>query len=217
MKQYKNFYQSMIAPESLFSAWGEFHRSKGSKEDVMELEYALEQEIFALHRDLNNRIYRHGPYTGFMITDPKLRHIHKATVRDRIVHHAVFRVLYPIFEPTFIPDSFSCRIGKGTHKGIDRLQTMIRRVSKNGTHPCYALKCDIQKFFDSVDHRILLSILQRRITDPDALWLLQEIIGSYVAEGTRERERERESTRRCSKRNPHWEPDQPDIREYLHE
>lgn len=179
MKRYNNLFESVISPEALFTAWEEFRKGKGSKADVLLFERDLEQNIFQLHRDLREKVYRHGPYTGFYISDPKLRHIHKATVRDRVIHHAVFTILSTIFEPTFIADSFSCRIGKGTHKGVARVQQMIRSVSKNETHPCYALKCDVKKFFDSVDHPILLTILQRRITDPDVLWLLEEVIEGY--------------------------------------
>jgi retron-type reverse transcriptase len=191
MKMYDNLFREMISPENLFLAWEEFRKGKRDKPDVQLFEWELEQNIFQLHHELISKSYRHGPYHGFHIADPKLRHIHKATVRDRVVHHAVFKVLNRVFEPTFITDSFSCRIGKGTHKGVVRVQKMIRQVSKSQTHPCYALKCDIKKFFDTVDHGILLAILQRRIKDPDFLWLLEEIAKSYVAT-QRERERERE-------------------------
>lgn len=150
----------------------------------------LADHIFQLHRDLVNKTYRHGPYRGFYIRDPKVRHIHKATVRDRVLHHAVFRVLSPIFEPASIPTSFSCRVGKGTHKGFKWLVKTARKVSRNYTSSCFVLKCDVKKFFDSVDHAVLLAILERKIKDADILWLLREIIRSYSAV-PRERERER--------------------------
>jgi RNA-directed DNA polymerase len=156
MKTYKRIFESMTSPEHLFGAWDQFKQEKRSKPDVMEFEKNLEQNIFQLHRDLRNKTYKHGPYTAFYISDPKLRHIHKATVRDRVLHHAIFQALNPMFEPGFIADSFSCRVGKGTHKGVERLSEMLRAVSRNGTRPCYALKCDIRKFFDSIDHEILL-------------------------------------------------------------
>jgi len=189
MRTYNNLFNSLVSSESLFTAWQEFKRGKTNKIDVLTFEYQLEKNIFDLQRDLRNKSYKHGPYTGFFITDPKRRHIHKATVRDRVVHHAVFNVINQVFEPTFIANSFSCRVNKGTHRGVKSVQAMIRKVSKNGTHSCYALKCDIQKFFDSVNHVILFSILKKRINDPDLLWLLTEIIESY----TRVDERERES------------------------
>jgi len=192
MKTYNNLFTEVTNPANLFLAWEEFRKGKRDKVDVQLFEWELEQNIFQLHRELSLKSYRHGPYHGFYIADPKPRHIHKATVRDRVVHHTVFNTLNRVFELTFIADSFSCRIGKGTHKGVARVQSMIRKISKNETHPCYALKCDIKKFFNTVDHDILLATLKERIKDPDFLWLLEEIIESYTASSMRERERERE-------------------------
>ena len=183
MRIYKELFNKIIDPENLFSAWDKFRQDKRSKKDVQRFEKNLEQNIFQLHRDLRDRIYKHGPYESFFIADPKRRHIHKATVRDRILHHAIFKVLNPIFEPTFISNSFSCRIGKGTHKGVNALRFMLRKESQNNTRACYVLKCDVRKFFDSVDHDILLSILERRISDSETMWLLRNIIESYISEG----------------------------------
>ncbi len=199
----------VVSPDNLFLAWEEFKKGKGEKSDVQLFEWELEQNIFQLHRELSFKSYRHGPYHGFHIADPKPRHIHKATVRDRVVHHAVFKALSRVFEPTFIADSFSCRIGKGSHKGVVRVQKMIRQVSKNETHPCYALKCDIRKFFNTVDHNILLALLRERIVDPDFLWLLEEVIESYTVSFTRERERE--SKRAAANWHTYWQFDQPDL------
>jgi retron-type reverse transcriptase len=181
MKIYKDLYWLIISPSALFRAWDVFKSDKRNKLDVMDFELHLEKNIFDLYRDLKNGIYKHGHYKGFWIHDPKLRHIHKATVRDRVLHHAIFNVLNPIFEPTFIPNSFSCRVGKGTHKGMAKVAEMLRTVSKNNTRQCYALKCDIRKFFDSVDHDILIGILSKRIKDEKVMNLLQEIIESFVA------------------------------------
>jgi retron-type reverse transcriptase len=192
MKIYTKVFTRTVAVSSLFTAWEEFCLGKKNKADVLRFGHSLEENIFALHDDLRQQIYRHGPYHGFYISDPKVRHIHKATVRDRIVHHAVFRVLYHIFEPTFIANSFSCRINKGTHKGVERVQHMVRLVSRNGTAACYALKCDVKKFFDSVDHDILLHIIGKRVKDASLMWLLTEIIESYTASDSREREYFRE-------------------------
>lgn len=179
MKIYKNLFEKIISPENLFSAWDAFKSDKRNKHDVQQFEWRLEENIFQLCRELRNKIYKHGPYTGFYIRDPKQRHIHKASVRDRVLHHAVFSVINPIFEETFIPASFSCRVGYGTHRGVSVLEKIARQIHKNGTSFCFILKCDIQKFFDSVDHQVLLSIIRKRIKDEDAMWLLQEIIESY--------------------------------------
>ena len=181
MKTFNNLYGLIISQENLLNSWDRFKKGKRKKKDVGLFEYHLEQNLLELHRDLKDKTYRHKPYFGFYISDPKVRHIHKATVRDRVVHHALFRMLNPLFEPTFIPDSFSCRLGKGNHVGMKRLEIMTRKVGKNYTHPCFALKCDIKKFFDSVDHKILLRLLTKRITDPDTVWLLRDVVGSFSA------------------------------------
>lgn len=181
MKTYNNLYGLIISPENLFISWERFKKGKRDKPDVMEFEYELEKNIFDLHRDLKEKTYKHGPYKGFYIRDPKVRHIHKATVRDRVVHHAVFKVLNLVYEPTLIPTSFSCRIGKGNHKGVRVLDQMLRKASRNYTKSCFALKCDVKKFFDSIDHEVLLEILRQRIRDEDVFSLLKEIIGSFSA------------------------------------
>ena len=179
MKVYKNIFEQIISAENLFLAWEEFRRGKQSKYDVMKFEWQLEENLFALQRELSTGRYKHGSYSGFYITDPKQRLIHKAPVRDRILHHAIFNILNPIFEPTFIADSFSCRIGKGTHKGVRVLTKILRQASKNHTGPCYALKCDIYKFFASIDHQILMKILSRRINDDRLTELLKRIVSSF--------------------------------------
>jgi len=169
----------MITKESLLLAWQKFRKGKTKRKDVAEFERNLDQNINSLHKELSQGLYQHGPYYSFYISDPKLRHIHKATVRDRVVHHTVFKILNPIFEPTFIFDSYSCRIGKGTHKGVKALVNMARKVSKNYTCQCFVLKCDIRKFFDSIDQDILLNILNKRIADPNVIQILKAIITSF--------------------------------------
>jgi retron-type reverse transcriptase len=181
MKTFNNLYSLIISQENLLYSWDRFKKGKRKKKDVGLFEYHLEQNLLELYRILKDKTYRHKPYSGFYISDPKVRHIHKATVRDRVVHHALFKMLNPLLEPTFISDSFSCRLGKGNHVGMKRLETMTRKVSKNYTHPCFVLKCDIKKFFDSVDHEILLHLLTKRISCPDTVWLLRDVIGSFSA------------------------------------
>ncbi len=95
------------------------------------------------------------------------------------LHHAVSRVLYPIFDKSFIFDSYSCRIGKGTHKAISRLESFCRKLSRNNTKNIFALKCDIKKFFDSIDHEILLNLIRNKIKDENAVWLIEIIIESF--------------------------------------
>lgn len=184
MKVFSHIYNEITSLDNLFQAWDEFKRGKRGKIDVGYFERYLEDNIFQLRQELVSKTYKHSPYTGFYIHDPKVRHIHKAIVRDRIVHHALFNALNPIFDPTFISDSYSSRKGYGTHKGFKKLVSYCRKVSRNYTGDCWALKCDIKKFFDSVDHRILLEIVKTKIKDPDTIRLIKKVVKSYeTAEG----------------------------------
>ncbi|MBP6925476.1 MAG: group II intron reverse transcriptase domain-containing protein [Candidatus Pacebacteria bacterium] len=176
-------YHSIISVENLLEAWKEFIRDKKKRKDTQNFERNLMSNIFSLHHDLKNKTYIHGGYEAFKVNDPKPRDIHKASVRDRLLHHAIYRVLYPYFDTKFIHDSYSCRVGKGTHKAIDRFREFFHKVSKNNTRQCWVLKCDIRKFFASIDHDILKEILAKHISDEDILWLLDEVISSFQSTG----------------------------------
>jgi len=180
-KQFTHTYDSIISVENLLAAWKEFLNGKRQKIDVLEFQTDLIYQVTSLHRDLKNKTYRHGPYQHFKIADPKPRDIHKASVRDRLLHHALYRKLYPFFEKTFTANSYSCRVGKGTHRAMNRFRSFARKGSHSHTTTIWVLKCDIKKFFASIDHEILLTLLTARITDPSILWLLHEIITSFNA------------------------------------
>jgi len=152
---------------------------KKKKQDVQEFSLRLMDNILFLHSELRNQTYRHRPYQAFNISDPKPRNIHKATVRDRLLHHAIYRQLYPFFDRAFIADSYSCRISKGTHRAINRFRSFGRKTSKNNTRTSWVLKCDIRKFFANIDHQVLLNILREHIPDKKILWLFSEIVGSF--------------------------------------
>lgn len=179
MKQFIHTYDNIISVDNLLKSWQEFLPGKKNKKDVQEFQLHLMDNILALHNDLKNKIYKHGNYHAFNISDPKPRNIHKATVRDRLLHHAIYRILYPYFDRKFIHDSYSCRLNKGTHKAMNRFRTFFLKVSKNNTKTCYVLKCDIQKFFANIDHSILKSIMSRFNLDTDILWLLGRVIDSF--------------------------------------
>lgn len=160
-------------------AWREFRRGKRNKQDVQEFEFNLEDNLFGLRQELKTKTYQHSHYTAFSIYDSKPRRIHKACVRDRILHHSVFRILYPIFDKSFIFDSYSCRIGKGTHRAVNRLEKFCRQLSKNNRRNIFVLKCDIKNFFDSIDQRILLGLIKDKVPDEKAIWLIKKIIKSF--------------------------------------
>ncbi|OGG61422.1 hypothetical protein A3I46_01965 [Candidatus Kaiserbacteria bacterium RIFCSPLOWO2_02_FULL_54_13] len=172
-------YNSIITIENLLLTWERFLRGKKKKKDVIAFQAELSTHIASLYRDLKNKTYTHGPYSAFNISDPKPRNIHKASVRDRVVHHLLYRELYWYFHGRFIFGSYSCRNDKGTHKALDRFRSFARKASKNHTRTCYVLKCDVKKFFASIDHTVLMRILGRHIADPDIRWLLTHIIESF--------------------------------------
>ena len=172
-------FESMISVENLLSAWQEFERGKRNRRDVQEFSLHLMDNIFLLHNDLLHHTYRHGKYQAFKINDPKPRDIHKASVRDRLLHHAIYWILYPFFDRIFIADSYSCRVGKGTHRAIGRFREFAHKISKNNTRTCWALKCDIRKFFANINHEILLQILREYILDEKIIWLLESVIESF--------------------------------------
>jgi retron-type reverse transcriptase len=107
-------YSDVVSIDNLLLAWREFVRGKHNRKDVQEFSLRLMNNILALHEELTQQLYSHSAYHAFRISDPKPRQIHKATVRDRIVHRAIYRILYPYFHQRFIYDSYSCRLGKGT-------------------------------------------------------------------------------------------------------
>lgn len=169
----------MIELENIFLAWGEHKRGKSGKAEVMIFERHLEDNIFALAGELSSGAYRHGPYESFHIFDPKHRLIHKAAVRDRLVHHLVYKELYRIFDSAFIYHSYASRLDKGTHLAVANLAVACRRLSRNYTRPIYALKCDIRKFFASVPHQKLLAIIQNKIKDNRLAGLTRQIVDSF--------------------------------------
>ncbi len=175
----QSLFERICSLENLFLAWSLFSLGKHTKPDVMAFEYQLEDNLFILRDQLVSGEYRHDPYKPFTIYDPKRRNIHKATVKDRIMHQALVNVIEPFFEQRFIFDSFSCRVEKGTHAAVKRLRRFLSQTSKNDTRTVYALKCDVRRFFASVDHGILLALIERVIKDKPTLGLIKGIIKSF--------------------------------------
>jgi len=181
MKQFIHSYDNIITLEKLLQAWQEFLSDKKDRKDVILFQAKLMDNIFDLYNDLKNKTYKHDRYYAFNISDPKPRHIHKAKVRDRLLHHLIYQELYGYFDSKFIHDSYSCRLNKGTHKAINRFRDFLRKVSKNNTKTCWVLKCDIRKFFANIDHQTLDKILEKHIKDKNILWLFSRVIDSFHA------------------------------------
>ncbi len=145
MKTYKNLYDSICAFDNLRLAAKKAQRGKRNQTNVSRFNIELEKELLLIRHELQDHVYQPGAYRTFTIYEPKIRLISAAPYRDRVVHHALCNIIEPIFERTFIFDSYANRVGKGTHKTIKRYQAFSR---KN----CYVLKCDIRKYFPSIDH-----------------------------------------------------------------
>ncbi len=182
--QFIHKYDTIISLENLLAAWGEFINGKKSRKDVQWFGRNLMTNVISLHKELSTKNYNHSPYHAFSISDPKPRNIHKAAVRDRLLHHALHRALYPFFDRTFISDSFSCRNGKGTHKALDRFKEFSFKVSKNYTKTAWVLKCDIKKFFATINQAKLIEIVSLYIPDKGIVDLLSKIIGSFYSTAT---------------------------------
>nr|MBA3534370.1 RNA-dependent DNA polymerase [Ardenticatenales bacterium] len=146
-------------------------RGKRGKVTVATFEYDLEQNLFALQQELQTGSYHPGPYSNFYIHDPKRRLISAAPFRDRVVHHALVNIMDPIWERRFIFDSYANRVGKGTHRALDRCTHFMRRFQ-------YVLPLDVRQFFPSIDHELLLITLRRVLADKSAMSLAALILKS---------------------------------------
>jgi len=174
-----NLFEQIISKENIFAAWREFQKGKMGKEDVLNFAEHFEEHLLLLHADLVAGRYKHGPYTRFLICDPKQRNIAKASVRDRVLHHAICRVITPNFDRAFVFDAYSSRKTKGVHRAIERFQHLAQKLSRNNTQTVWALKCDVRKFFDSVGHDRLLGLCAKRVRDDKVMALLADILGSF--------------------------------------
>ena len=171
MKTWKNLYRCLCSFENLLAAAVKAQRAKRYRREVYEFHARLEENVLQLQRELETQAWQPGGYREFFVHDPKTRLISAAPYRDRVVHHALCNVIEPLFDRTFIFDSYACREGKGTHAAADRYTAFSRRAR-------YVLKCDISRYFASVRHDALYEMLGRRIADRRVLWLCERVIRS---------------------------------------
>lgn len=181
MKTYKNLFAGVTDFHNLHRAFIEAGHGKRHQAEVQRFEYHLEERLIGIQEELDQERYRWGGYQAFWIQDPKPRLIHAAPFRDRVVHHAIHRVLEPIFDPTLIFDTYACRKGKGTLAAVLRYDAFVRRFGGK----CFVLQCDIHRYFASIHHGVLRTLLRRRIGDPRLLRLLDSLIDTHQQEGLR--------------------------------
>lgn len=164
--------EAIAAPENLWRAAIKARRGKRRRPDVEAFELRRESELIALRDELLTGSWRPGPYHFFEIHEPKRRMIAAAPYRDRVVHHALCHVLQPVLERRFIARSYSCQVGKGTTAARDCCRQLTNRHR-------FVLKCDVRKFFPSIDHAILRDKLAAWVACPRALSLIDQVVGSF--------------------------------------
>jgi len=183
MKTYDNLWDGLCSIENLFQAYRKARKRKTLKPYVLEFERDLSNNLLLLHSELVSKSYHPKPLINFTVREPKTRKISKSDFRDRIVHHALCNVIEPIFEKTFLHDSYANRIGKGALKAIERFDEFKRKVSKNNRKECYVLKADIRHYFETVNHGVLITLLKKRIHDKNIMWLINKILKNYSVGG----------------------------------
>lgn len=164
-------YDELCSWGNLVHAFRRASKGKRGSPVVAAFEHRLGDELATLREDLLARTYRPRGYTHFLIHEPKRRLISAAAFRDRVVHHALCLQVEPLFEPGFFAHSYANRVGKGTHRAIDRAQFLARRHR-------FVLQCDVRQFFPSLDHAVLRGELVRVVQDARVLTLIDHILTS---------------------------------------
>jgi retron-type reverse transcriptase len=177
MKTYNDLYLQICDFKNLYNAFLKARRNKRYRPEVLRFNASLEENLISIQTELIWKTYQTGRYRSFYVYEPKQRLIMALPFRDRIVHHALCNIIEPIFDRTFIFDSYACRHGKGTHAGADRLTSFLRRAHRIWPK-VYCLKADIRQYFPSVTHSILCALIERKIQCGDTLQLIFEIINS---------------------------------------
>lgn len=166
-----HMYSELCSWKNLLLACHRASKGKRGQPGVASFEHRVEDHLLELQAELSSKTYRPGPYLSFYIHEPKRRLISAAPFRDRVVHHALCNLIEPDFDRSFVFDSYANRVGKGTHRALNRSQQLARRYP-------YVLQCDLRQFFASVDHSLLQEIIAGKINDRDVLWLIHRILES---------------------------------------
>jgi hypothetical protein len=164
-------YHELTSWNNLLLAYKKASAGKRGHLNVAAFEYRLEDNLLRVQEELRAKTYCPGKYDSFYIHEPKHRLISAAPFHDRVVHHALCNIIEPIFERSFIFDSYANRVGKGTHRALDRCQEFAR-------HYKFVMPLDLRQFFPSIDYAILRTTLARKISDPEVLWLIDLILAS---------------------------------------
>ena len=173
-----DLYDRLCSFENLELAYQKARKHKTLKKYVIEFEKDLVSNLEQLRTELMLHSYAPKPLINFIVRDPKTRKISKSDFRDRVIHHALCNIIEPMFDKSFIHDSFANRLNKGSLKALERFDEFKRKVSMNNTRRCYVLKADIKKYFDEVDHDVLINIIKNKVKDNRIMWLVRKIISN---------------------------------------
>ncbi|MEI7994818.1 MAG: reverse transcriptase/maturase family protein [Methylococcaceae bacterium] len=169
MKSHGGLFARIITQDNLAAALKHAARGKSQRPAVQDFLKKSESQLSWLQQEIQSGEYRPRPYQQFTILDPKPRRISCADFRDRVVHHAICAVIAPLIDRRLIDDNFACRLGKGSHRALQRAQYFA------GRHPWF-LKTDIQRYYDTIDHALLLARLEKMFRESALLHLLEIII-----------------------------------------
>jgi retron-type reverse transcriptase len=172
MKTYKHLYEQICTKENIRRAYRKARLGKRKKFYVRKFESDVDANIKRLHQELKDESWRPLPYKQFIAYEPKERLIRAPQFRDRIVHHALIRVLEPIYDKILIYDTYASRKNKGTHAAVDRLTQFLRHNHDNA----FVFHGDVRKFFDNIDHETLITILRRKIADERVIHIIRKIL-----------------------------------------
>lgn len=192
MKTYNNLYSKIYNMSNLLLAYRKARKGKTKKPYVIEFDKDVIGNLFQLQKELIEQTYSPKPLVTFILRDPKTRKISKSAFRDRIIHHTIINIIEPIFDKIFIYDSCANRKGKGNLFALKRFDKFKRKVTDNGNRKGlfnnnqvngYCLKADIKHYFEEVNHKILLKIIKRKISDEKVIWLIEKILRNSVIGG----------------------------------
>lgn len=175
MKRYGHLYEQVCSYSNLFQAFHNAQKGKSSRQEVIEFNNNLEENLRTLQAELESMTYRTSDYVTFIKHEPKERVIFKLPFRDRVVHWAIMQIVEPIWVKQFTSDTYACIKGRGVHSMTARLKKDIKN-DPAGTR--YCLKVDVKKFYPSIDHEILKDVVRKKIKDSKLLALLDQLVDS---------------------------------------
>ena len=176
MKRIGNLYTKICDMKNVELAHERGRRRKTWQDSIKRVDKNREMYLKQVQEMLFYSAYKTSPYKIKYVYEPKPRKIYVLPYYpDRIVHHAGMNILTPIWDSYFIEDSYACRVGKGQHKASSRCMQFVMRNK-------YCLQCDISKFFPSIDHAMIMDLIEHKIKCQRTLDYMNEIITSIGGE-----------------------------------